>query len=103
MDKNSSAQNLAVCWLTDDDEAKLDLDDDFLLQRYALATFYFSRKTKNGMHVEWNNADNWMSEKGICLWFGVECPPLLEDGFEVIFYDSTNNDMIYCNMMDNDI
>jgi hypothetical protein len=102
IDKNGTAQNLAIRWLTDDDAAALDPDDDFILQRYALATFYFSRRTKDGKDVEWTNMDNWMTEKGICAWFGVNCPPRVEGGVEVVVYDE-NNDVIYLNLTDNNI
>ena len=42
IDTHGTAQNLAIRWLTDNDPAKLEPDSDIILQRYALATFFFS-------------------------------------------------------------
>lgn len=42
VDTIGTAQNLAIRWLTDDDPADLEPDHVAMLQRYALATFFFS-------------------------------------------------------------
>ena len=92
LDAVGTAQNLALRWLTDDDPAKLETDDDAILQRYALAVFYFStyvaseisdQSTGSGeLKGGWTYMDFWMSDKGVCLWYGVSCPPHLKEGVE---------------------
>ena len=62
----NSAQNRAVRWLANVDGAAP--DDQFLLQRYAMAVLFYST-SGNG----WKEKTNWMTNKGYCSWFGVEC------------------------------
>jgi len=115
VDTHGTAQNLAIRWLTDDDPAKMEPDDDTILQRYALATFFFStyvsteyKDETEGVNstmaddFEWNNMEHWMSDKGICMWFGVTCPPRLHEGMEEVVYNS-NNDILHLNLTDNNI
>ena len=78
-----------------------DIDvEQTLFERYALATLWYQtndllivQQSMTGSDVEdpfdmpfnpldltkediqWNKNTNWMSEKGICLWFGVTCHP----------------------------
>ena len=112
LDTVGTAQNLALRWLTDDDPARLETDDDAVLQRYALAVFYFStyvaseisdQSTGNGeLKGGWKNNDFWMSEKGICLWFGVSCPPHLKNGVKETRYNE-NSDILALNLTNNNI
>ena len=113
VDTRGTAQNLAIRWLTDDDPAKLEPDDDLILQRYALATFFFSTyvsteyrdqndNSTGADDFEWNNMEHWMTDKGICMWFGVTCPPHLHEGTEEVVYNG-NNDIIHLNLTDNNI
>jgi hypothetical protein len=113
VDTRGTAQNLAIRWLTDDDPAKMEPDDDLILQRYALATFFFSTyvsteyKDQNDNSTgnddfEWNNMEHWMTDKGICMWYGVTCPPHLHEGTEEVVYNG-NNDVIHLNLTDNNI
>ena len=119
LDTEGTAQNLAVRWLTDDDPARVEVDDDALLQRYALATFFFStyvsteykdafgtddlsRTDNNTDDFEWNHMDHWMTDKGICMWYGVTCPPHLHEGLEKTQYND-NNDILHLNLTDNNI
>lgn len=113
LDTTGTAQNLALRWLTDDDPAYLQTDDDMLLQRYALATFFFSTYVRSEYQDEqkdkeekaadeWNNMDYWMTEKGICLWWGVVCPPRLHEGVEEVHYNE-NADVIHLNLTANNI
>jgi len=62
----NSAQNRAVRWLANVDGAAH--DDQFLLQRYTMAVLFYST-SGNG----WKDKTNWMTNKGYCSWFGVEC------------------------------
>jgi hypothetical protein len=85
MKTKDSPQYKALDWITASDPANLDADDKFLLQRYALAVFWFSTinndadnsvpgfRGSNRLVNSWRESTNWMSEKGICLWFGVQC------------------------------
>lgn len=81
IDSLGTAQNYALRWLTDDDPGQISHDDDAMLQRYALATFYYStyvyaqvEDSQSGHKTStWRSADYWMSDKGICMWFGVTC------------------------------
>jgi hypothetical protein len=86
-------------------------DDDAILQRYALATFYFSTyvyaEIVDSQSTEaggggWTYGDYWMSEKGICMWFGVSCPPHVKEGIEEVHYNG-NSDIIRLNLTDNNM
>jgi hypothetical protein len=110
----STAQNLAARWLADDDPAKMKPDDDMLLQRYALATFFFSTYVRTEFNDqgltpetgelsdEWNRMDWWMSGKGICEWYGVSCPSHLHNGQEESHYNE-NSAVIHFNLTANNI
>jgi len=62
----SSPQHKALRWLALED--KTSEDDPFLLQRYALAVIYYSTAGSG-----WESKTNWMSTKGYCSWYGIEC------------------------------
>ena len=62
----NSPQYKAVRWLAHVDEASP--DDQFLLQRYAMAVLFYSTSGTG-----WKDNTNWMTDKGYCSWFGVEC------------------------------
>uniref|UniRef100_A0A7S1UXP7 L domain-like protein n=1 Tax=Grammatophora oceanica TaxID=210454 RepID=A0A7S1UXP7_9STRA len=103
LDTQGTAQNLALRWLTDYDGAHLETDDDAILQRYALAVFYFSTYLnaelrdqddagdRGGASDGWKDMTYWMTEKGICLWNGVSCPPHLHEGQEEMHYNENSN------------
>jgi Leucine-rich repeat (LRR) protein len=65
-------QKEALKWIVHQDPAKLPPNHEFLLERYALAVFYFGT---NGPIEGWKKSDNWMTKTGYCMWFGVECIP----------------------------
>lgn len=47
-----------------------------IVQRYALATFWYSTSSIANMYtdaVRWNNATGWLSKENECSWFGIEC------------------------------
>lgn len=118
VDTNGTAQNLAIRWLTDDDPGNLEPDHVAMLQRYALATFFFSTyvsseyqeeqatddayQNASDYDFEWANVDHWMTDKGICMWFGVTCPPLLHEGNEQTVYNG-NSDVLHLNLTENNI
>jgi hypothetical protein len=116
MKNKDSPQYKALDWITASDPGNLDADDKFLLQRYALAVFWFSTKDTsmynitessipgirgpNQLENSWRHSDNWMSEKGICVWFGIQCHH--RPGTDV--YDTTydaNDNPILINITDN--
>lgn len=77
----SSPQQSALDWLVFEDAAFLAADDEALLDRYGLAVLYFATNpsAKAGGKVHWEQSDGWMSEHGICIWVGIECPPIEQE------------------------
>ena len=111
LDTTGTAQNLAIRWLTDDDPGEVQVDQDSILQRYALAVFYFSTYVASEFESDrggaspqtaWKYMDYWMSDKGICLWYGVSCPPRLHEGLEETHYND-NSDVLKLNLTDNNV
>mmetsp|Transcript_4003 Transcript_4003/g.6269 ORF Transcript_4003/g.6269 Transcript_4003/m.6269 type:complete len:825 (-) Transcript_4003:129-2603(-) len=65
------APNLALRWLVEESLNSAKEHNDSLLDRYALATCFFSW-TKGELY-ELNNATEWMTGKSVCAWFGIAC------------------------------
>ena len=61
----SSPQNQALDWILTDPYSSYELSDDRLVQRFALATFYYSTDGD-----EWTNhdVDQWLNSTNECLW-----------------------------------
>jgi hypothetical protein len=90
LDKKGTAQYHAMRWLAGSDEASLDPEDPSLLQRYAVAVFFYSLgEDKDHVKPEsgWKSQQGWMTEAGYCTWYGIAC--LIETGFK-----ATGNGMI---------
>jgi hypothetical protein len=95
LDASGSPQNYALRWLTDTDPANLPANVDSLIQRYALAVIFFATyagrefvdPNKVSPIVGWKNSNNWMTQTGICLWYGVRCSPRLHQGIELDQYN----------------
>mmetsp|Transcript_9984 Transcript_9984/g.21610 ORF Transcript_9984/g.21610 Transcript_9984/m.21610 type:complete len:1577 (+) Transcript_9984:140-4870(+) len=68
-DKNSHAYE-AFLWLGSTPNFD-ELDEFHRLQRYGLATFYFSTNTDAG--YPWKISESWNSGEHECNWFGVSC------------------------------
>jgi len=112
LDARGTAQNLALRWMTDFDPAQLATDHAALLQRYALAVFYFSTYLNAELHDQkasvsnkeggWVQQDNWMTEKGICEWYGVTCPQRVQEGTKISQYNE-NSDIVKLNLTDNNV
>ena len=68
-DDADSPQSLAASWLASDEEAET-YNDQQLLQRYVLATLYYSTNGENWSQssISWNV--EWTEE---CTWWGIEC------------------------------
>lgn len=82
----ATPQNKAYEWLAGNSDLA-DFTDQDKLQRYALATLYFSTKGDT-----WNRRDFWLSDEDACFspWYGLECT---SDG-EVTGLDNWENDLI---------
>ena len=61
---HSSPQHAAYGWLLQDTKQNLNLPNDRILQRYALATLYYST---NG--DSWSVSNNWLSSQNECTWY----------------------------------
>merc|ERR1712151_763514 len=73
LSNDSSPQSMALKWIIDEDELKMDANDENLVQRYVLALLYFSTSGNN-----WDSSFNWLSEYSECEWWdGITCT---EDG-----------------------
>ena len=83
----------ALRWVAYSDPANLPVEDPMLVVRYALATLFYNsfltfehlagrqqpievgNKQWEGVpNPGWTRKDFWMSEKGVCAWYGVHCP-----------------------------
>ena len=98
-----TAQYNALQWVALYDQAQLSVSDPGLMQRYALAVLYYSSKDihydskEKPLSPGWESYDNWMSEKGVCIWYGVECV-----GADSVTYDS-NAEITLLNLTDNKV
>ena len=80
LDKNLldevTPQRQAVLWMATD-PAVNDLEHTEKLQRYVLASLFYSTNMIPSVHVEdpkaWKVATNWMSDAHSCDWMGIEC------------------------------
>jgi hypothetical protein len=102
-DQSTSAYH-ALRWLHKTDPAMLEAGDDTLLARFALASFYYathpdaaadhsSGKVKT-VDSGWKKDANWMSEKSVCEWYGVDC--------EVVG-SNNHNDVVHFNLTSNQV
>lgn len=91
-DMETSTEHDALRWVAYSDPARLDPEDPMLIQRYVLAVFYYGSYNDfvrdHGEQAPIENGDEqfegvpvpgfhrrdyWLTEKGVCLWYGVEC------------------------------
>ena len=80
LDRNSP-QYLAALWLVDDDlywrSNSLEMDNPKMIQRYALATFYFATNGDNWSRCGRNSPScgdvEWLSDADECDWLNVGC------------------------------
>lgn len=59
----------AIDWLIFQDPKQLDPCTDDLLQRYAIASLYYS----TGGASSWSNTAQWLSGSSECFWNGISC------------------------------
>ena len=84
MTNAGTPQNLALRWL--DESVRDNMPLGQLLQRYSLATLYYSTEGSDG----WIQNSDWLSDRPECEWFSaasVPCP----DGSNVAFLDLRYN------------
>jgi hypothetical protein len=63
-----SSENQALLWLSSGINNGGEINNLHRLQRYILAVVYYQQGG-----TEWSRSTNWLSEKSICVWEGVEC------------------------------
>jgi hypothetical protein len=63
-----SSENQALLWLSSGINNGGEINNLQRLQRYILAVVYYQQGG-----IEWRRSTNWLSEKSICVWEGVEC------------------------------
>jgi len=108
--KDGSPQHKALRWISDFDPFQVHPDSDAILQRYALAVLFFTSNTnhdpdtdmRNGANSRWTQDEYWMSEKGICMWHGVDCPMRVHMGTETTQYNE-NIDIVGLTLPQNKI
>jgi Leucine-rich repeat (LRR) protein len=80
-----SPQGQAFHWLSGTADYPL-IQDDKLLSRFALATFYFATKGP-----EWNQQEGWLSDQDECVWFSSSLSSCDgEDTFTALELDNNN-------------
>jgi Leucine-rich repeat (LRR) protein len=96
----------ALRWISYSDTAALAPSDPMVLQRYALAVFFYASylefQTVAGAQAPienedeqyegvpnpgWTRKDYWLTDKGVCSWYGIHCPPREVNGVTVTRYD----------------
>ena len=108
----ASPQCKAVNWLALKDPMKVATDDEYLLQRYALACFWYStfglaEETEGHDDAElhyWTEHTGWMTGAGICSWAGIIChhQPGTDPKDNIRTYDD-NNEVTHLRLPDNSI
>lgn len=100
-DKSTSAYH-ALRWLSETDPAQLEPDDNELLARFALASFYYATHSDAAedhssgkvkvIDSGWKRDDNWMSKESVCNWYGVDCEAVgTRSRMEVVHFNLTLN------------
>lgn len=69
---SGSPQYLSLNWIARTDEMNLNVEDDRLLLRYALAVFFFATNEDIDTY-QWDDTKTWLSKDGVCQWKGVTC------------------------------
>ena len=93
----TSAEYHALRWAAYSDPARLSPGDPMVLTRYALAVFFYNsfltfekgagrqkpieigtKQWEGVPNPGWTRKDYWMTEKGVCMWYGVHCAEIPE-------------------------
>lgn len=62
LNSNGTPQNEALLWINNQDPANLEVDDEYLLQRFALAVFFFSTSGVDAASIaesSWTVQEHW--------------------------------------------
>ena len=70
-----SSQHLSLTWIARNDKMKLNVEDDRLISRYALAVFFFATNedVNSTSDYHWDDTNTWLSKEDVCQWKGVTC------------------------------
>jgi Leucine-rich repeat (LRR) protein len=82
----TTIQGKALIWLQESTARRRQADRNRILQRYALATLYFSTQGD-----EWIQNNGWLSDDDECSWFFTSRKPCNEEGMLVSLSLSSNN------------
>ena len=70
----NSYQSKALNWVASNSQGQ---EDDVILQRYALACFYYATNAIDTIYSPnppgWTDSTDWLSDKPECEWLGVQC------------------------------
>jgi len=84
---NQSPQSQALLWMIENDKeysTNEQLSDQRKLQRYALASFFYSTYAVTHPYLDsqlpWKSADKWLSNFNECEWEGITCDPNVNNG-----------------------
>eukprot|EP00521_Asterionellopsis_glacialis_P013077 CAMPEP_0195296766 /NCGR_PEP_ID=MMETSP0707-20130614/20118_1 /TAXON_ID=33640 /ORGANISM="Asterionellopsis glacialis, Strain CCMP134" /LENGTH=386 /DNA_ID=CAMNT_0040358369 /DNA_START=118 /DNA_END=1278 /DNA_ORIENTATION=- len=71
-DTSQTPQVRALSWLlyTDPSSTATSFESPLLIARYVLAVVYY---TMGGVTNSWSDSTNWLTEKSVCEWNGIEC------------------------------
>jgi hypothetical protein len=64
LEDSSSAQSKALAWMSSPQSTDTFFSEEKLIQRWALAVFYYSTAGEN-----WYNTDNWLTNVDECEWY----------------------------------
>lgn len=117
-----SPESHALRWIAYTDPARMDPLDPMILQRYALAVFFYGSflrfqeyagvqtivdETKpqwQGVpNAGWTKAENWLTGKGICTWHGVKCEIRYDEHNNAIMHYDDNAKVVGLNLEKNHV
>ena len=111
---DATPQLKALAWIALYDERQVSPDDEYLLERYALAVFWYATYEASaiadvadppqpGTDQQYNflKHDGWMTHLGVCSWMGVQCHHLGVDK-SAVRYDADHT-VTYLNLTRNSV
>ena len=101
LEATNSSQHYALRWLSTTDPARLEADDPGLVERYALATFFYSNHLEiaeehssgeqRRLDTKWVHHDRWMTRSDVCTWYGIECGTTPNNEVDILRWNMTQN------------
>lgn len=111
---DATPQLKALAWIALYDERQVSPDDEYLLERYALAVFWYAtyeasaiadvaNPPQPGTDQQYNflKHDGWMTHLGVCSWMGIQCHHLGVDK-SAVRYDADHT-VTYLNLTRNSV